>query len=412
MSTVLPRINAPMTRAPSTQRRGQRVRVVTLVDLLSNHGGAERFALQVAMGLDQERFESILCVSRWPMSPELAALAPSGEQAIEALRESRTRFLPLRRTHKVDPAAWMRLERFLRRERVEVLHSHKFGSNLWGSLVARAARVPVVVAHEHTWSYQGQPLRRFVDREIVARYADRFVAVSRADQRRMTDVEGIDPSRTGFIPIGILPFAPSTGVRHVREELAIAPDAPVIGIVGILRAQKAHEVLLRALAQLTSEFPGIQLLIVGDGPRREAIEQSIAGLGLQGNVRLLGLRSDVSDILREIDVAACSSDFEGSPLSVMEYMDAALPIVATAVGGIPDLIESGEHGLLVPPGDPSALAHALGQMLRDPQRAKAMGARAQQRRRSEFDLRVVIQRIEELYCELLARRGMPVPSGA
>jgi glycosyltransferase involved in cell wall biosynthesis len=404
-------MDAAMTRPAAKQRRGRRTRVVTLVDLLSNHGGAERFALQVAMGLDSERFESILCVSRWPMSPELAALAPAGEQAIEELRQSGTRFLPLRRTRKVDPAAWIRLERFLRREHVEILHSHKFGSNLWGSLVARAARVPVVVAHEHTWSYEGQPLRRFIDREVVSRYADRFVAVSQADRRRMTDVEGIDPSRTGFIPIGILPSEVSLGDRHVRDELGIAPEVPVIGIVGILRPQKAHEVLLRALSQLTDEFPDIQLLIVGDGPRREPIEQLIDELRLRGNVRVLGLRSDVPEILREIDVAACSSDFEGSPLSVMEYMDASLPIVATAVGGIPDLIESGEHGLLVPPGDPTALAQALAEMLRDRPRAKAMGERARERRRTEFDLRTVIGRIEELYCELLARRGMPVPGG-
>jgi glycosyltransferase involved in cell wall biosynthesis len=393
------------------QRRGRRTRVVTLVDLLSNHGGAERFALQVAMGLDQERFESILCVSRWPMSPEHRALAPSGPQALEDLRESGARFLPLRRTRKVDLAAWMRLERFLRRERVEILHSHKFGSNLWGSLVARAARVPVVVAHEHTWSYEGQALRRFVDREIIARRADRFVAVSRADQRRMTEVEGIDPARTGFIPIGILPTTPSGGERDIRGELGIAPQAPLLGIVGILRAQKAHEVLLRAVSQLTRDFPDVQLLIVGDGPRREAIEQLIVELGLQGNVCMLGLRSDVPDILRELDVAACSSDFEGSPLAVMEYMDMGLPIVATAVGGIPDLIESGVHGLLVPPGDPTALARGLVELLRDPRRARAMGAQAQERRRSEFDLRVVIGRIEDLYCELLARRGIAVPGG-
>ena len=304
----------------------------------------------------------------------------------------------------------MRLEHFLRHERVDILHTHKFGSNAWGTLVGKMARVPVVLAHEHTWSYKGQPLRRFVDREIIARGADSFIAVSREDQRRMTEIERIDPSRTRFLPIGILPSPRPTGV-DIRAELGIEPSVPIIGIVAILRPQKAHHVLLRAVAQLTGDWPNIQLLIVGDGPERATLEQLIGDLRLQDNVRILGLRSDVPDILHAIDIAACSSDFEGSPLAVLEYMDAALPVVATAVGGIPDLIEPRVHGLLVPPGDSSALAKALGELLRDPKYAREMGERAQKRRHAEFDLRVVIRRLEDLYCELLAQRGRPLPGG-
>jgi glycosyltransferase involved in cell wall biosynthesis len=386
------------------------VRVVTLVDYLSMQGGAERFALQVATGLDRERFESIMCVSRWPLPPDQEHLIPSGPLARAQLERAGVRFLALHRRVKVDPGAWTRLERFLRRERVDILHTHKFGSNVWGTLVGKIARVPVVIAHEHTWSYEGQPLRRFVDREIIARGAQVFIAVSREDQRRMTEIERIDPSRTRFLPIGIPPSPRPTG-GDIRAELGIEPSAPVIGIVAILRPQKAHHVLLRAVAQLTGDWPNIQLLIVGDGPERAALEQLIDDLRLQDNTRILGLRTDVSDILRAIDIAACSSDFEGSPLAVLEYMDAALPVVATAVGGIPDLIESRVHGLLVPPGDSSALAEALGELLRDPKRAREMGERARERRRAEFDLGVVIRRLEDLYCELLARRGRPLPGG-
>jgi len=395
-----------MTDRFSRPPRTDRVRVVTLVDYLSMQGGAERFALQVAMGLDIERFESIMCVSRWPLPPDQEALIPTGPYAREQLERAGVRFLPLQRRLKFDPGAWMRLERFLRRERVDILHTHKFGSNVWGTLVGKMARVPVMLAHEHTWSYEGQPLRRFIDREVIARGVDSFIAVSREDQRRMTEIEHIDPSRTRFLPIGILPSPPPTG-SDIRAELGIEPSAPLIGTVAILRPQKAHHVLLRAVAQLTGNWPDIQLLIVGDGPERATLEQLIGDLRLQANVRILGLRSDVPDILRTIDIAACSSDFEGSPLSVLEYMDAALPVVATAVGGIPDLIEPRVHGLLVPPGDPSALAEALGELLRDPQRAREMGERAQERRRAEFDLSVVIRRLEDLYCELLAQRGDP-----
>jgi glycosyltransferase involved in cell wall biosynthesis len=394
-----------MMQAASLHRRTDRPRVVTLVDLLSRHGGAERLALSIATHLDPERFESILCVSRWPHPPALKSLESTAREALEELEVAGVRFLPLERKYKIDPLAWMRLERFLRKERVDVLHAHKFGSNVWGALVGKLAGTPVMIAHEHTWSFEGQPARRFLDRELVSRACDRFIAVSREDQRRMIEIERIKPSRTLFIPNGVAPLAPASG-RDVRAELGIEPGVPLIGIVGLLRAQKAHHVLLHAAAKLTGDWPEMQVLIVGDGPERDTIESLIGELGLQKNVRILGLRADVPDVLSALDIAVCCSDFEGSPLSVLEYMDAALPVVATSVGGIPDLIDSGVHGLLVPAGDSAALARALAELLGDPARARQMGVRGQERRRGEFALDVMVRRFEELYCQLLERPGL------
>src|SRR5580692_7180969 len=207
----------------------ERVRVVTLIDGLGSLGGAERLALLIATRLDPERFDSTLCVSRWPPARDHD---PSVSQALEQLSAARTRFLPLGRSGKLDVWVWGKLARFLRRERVQVLHAHKFGSNVWGTLMGRLARVPVVLAHEHTWSYEGQPLRRFLDRELVARGADRFIAVSREDRRRMIEVERIDPARTLFLPNGV-PASPPPDGHDVRAELGIPPDVPVIGTVGV-----------------------------------------------------------------------------------------------------------------------------------------------------------------------------------
>jgi glycosyltransferase involved in cell wall biosynthesis len=394
-----------MMQAASLHRRTDRPRVVTLVDLLSRHGGAESLALSIATHLDPERFESILCVSRWPHPPALKSLESDAREALEELEETGVRFLPLERKYKIDPVAWMRLERFLRKERVDVLHAHKFGSNVWGAMVGKLARTPVMIAHEHTWSFEGQPARRFLDRELVSRACDRFIAVSREDQRRMIEIERIEPARTLFIPNGVAPLAPASG-RDVRAELGIEPGVPLIGIVGLLRAQKAHHVLLHAAAKLAGDWPDMQVLIVGDGPERDTIDSLIGELGLKGTVRILGLRADVPDVLGALDIAVCCSDFEGSPLSVLEYMDAALPVVATSVGGIPDLIDSGVHGLLVPAGDSEALAGALAELLGDPGRARQMGVRGQERRRGEFTLDVMVRRFEELYCQLLEQREL------
>lgn len=369
----------------------RRIRVVTMIDRLAP-SGAEIFASRVAEELDPSRFERILCVTR-----------PSPAQLIEPLEEAGVRVLQLGRRSKLDVWRWWPLVSFLRRERVDVLHSHKFGSNVWAALIAGVARVPVFVAHEHTWSYEGQWLRRFLDRRLVSRAADVVLTVSQADRRRMIEVEGVDPGKVLYLPSGVRPHAP-LGRRRVREELGLTPDTPVVGTVCGLRPQKALDVLVRASAVLAETVPGARVLVVGAGPERAALEALVAELGVAETFSLLGAwpPEDVADFLEEIDVAALSSDFEGTPLAVMEFMAASKAVVATAVGGVPDLIEDGVHGLLVPSRRPDAFAGALESLLRDPARRAAMGAAALERQRSEFDFSQMVRRLEDLYGELLA----------
>ena len=361
--------------------------MVTLVDRAITTGGGERMASMITSLLDPDRFERTLCASR-----------SHAADAVEELRDAGVRVLDLHRRSTLDVPAWMPLHTLLRRERVDILHAHMFGSNVWGTVLGRVARVPVVIAHEHTWSYEGQPLRRLLDREVIGRGVDAFLAVSKEDRRRMIEVEGIDPSVVRFVPNGIRPLT-----RHgvdVRAELGIDRDSPVIGTVGVLRRQKALEVLVRAAARLASRFPGLRVLIAGAGPEEAALRSLISELGLGDSVLMLGIRRDVPDLLAALDVAVCCSRFEGSPLSVMEYLAAGKPVVATRVGGVPDLVEHGVHGLLVQPGDPAPLAAAIAELLANPARAAEMGTRGRERQRAEFDVSVVVRRIEDLYEEL------------
>jgi len=375
------------------------VHVLTLVDHLVTTGGAERLALEIATRLAPERFRSTLCASRF----EIAATNGNDEQqALERVRQAGIGFLPLGRQGRVDLWPWRRLAAYVRRERVDVLHAHMFGSNVWGTLIGRLARVPIVIAHEHTWSFEGEPLRRMLDRELIGRFSDAFIAVSRADQRKMIEIERIPAERIRFIPNGIASTAPAAG-RDLRAELGVG-SGPLIGAIGTLRPQKAYDVLIRAAASLREKHPGLHVVIAGGGPERERLDALIGELGLSDVVLMLGRRLDVPNILAELDVAVCASNFEGSPLAVMEYMEAGLPIVATRVGGVPDLIDDGVHGLLVQPGDPLALAGAIDELLRDRPRAAALGAHARERRRREFDLDVMVHNMEALYEELLAAR--------
>ena len=143
---------------------------------------------------------------------------------------------------------------------------------------------------------------------------------------------------------------------------------------------KGFDVLLRATAELLGQLPNLHVLIAGDGPELDALTELASDLGLRDAVRLLGRRSDIPDVLAALDLAVCSSRSEGSPLSVMEYMRAGLPVVASDVGGIPDLIEPGVNGLLVAPNDPKSLAAAIADILDDPQQAAKMGEISRVRR--------------------------------
>ena len=365
--------------------------MLTLIDRPITTGGGERVASVVAEQLDSRRFVRFLCSSR--SSP-----VPTFE---ERLRAAGVQVLTLERTSKVAVWTWRPLVSLLRRERIDVLHAHKFGSNLWGTVIGRLARVPVVIAHEHSWSYEGQPARRLLDREVIARGADAFVAVSREDERRMVAVEGVDPAVIRFIPNGI-PAQHRLG-HDVRAELGLQPDAPVIATVGQLRSEKALDLLIAAAGELVHRFPALRVLIVGDGPEDATLRRAAAAAGLGETVLFLGRRGDVPDVLAAADVAVCCSDREGSPLSVMEYMAAGIPVVATRVGGVPDLIEPEVHGLLVPRGQAPPLATALARLLADGALRAQMGGRARERQQREFDLDVMVRSIEDLYCELFEK---------
>jgi glycosyltransferase involved in cell wall biosynthesis len=385
---------------PDASNTKRRLRVLTLVDRLGTSGGGEKLAMRVAIRLDRERFESWYCATRWA-GGEPATEA--GRRAVEELRAAGVHALGLGREGARSVAGWGRLVRLMRRERIDVLHSHKFGSNAWGAVLAPLAGVPVFVAHEHTWSYEGQPLRRFVDRELIARRSAAFVAVSREDRRRMIEVEGIAPEDVTFVPNGI-DAVPAGDRERARRELGVPEGVPLLGAVAVLREQKGLDVLVRAVAEMARELPDVRLAVAGEGPKRASLEALADELGVGPRVMLLGNRSDVPDLLAAFDVALSASWFEGSPLAAMEYMDAALPIVATRVGGMPDLIDDGVHGRLVDAGDAAGVAAAVVELLRDPDGARAMGERARERRRAEFDLHGTVRALEAMYERLVAER--------
>ena len=381
----------------------RRLKVLTLTDqLIYLGGGAERVAMDIATRLDKTRFESVFCASRyWE-----GARSDGVRDAERRMDEAGVRYFGLGRRSPTDLHRWLPLRGILRRERFDVIHSHMFGSNAWGTVIGRLARTPVIVAHEHTWSFEGKPLRRFVDREVIGRGADVFIAVSRDDRRKMIEIEGVDPEKVLHVPNGIAPPPPPSGA-DLRFELGIPAGAPLIGTVSVLRPQKALDVFIRASADLLRDDPDLRVLLAGDGPLRGELTELVQSLGVEDRLLMLGYRSDASDVMAALDVAVSSSTFEGSPLAVMEYMESARPIVATRVGGVPDLIDDGVHVRLVEPGDQPALTEAIRRMVSDREAARRMGEAARERRRHEFTVELMVRRLEALYERLVAGAGPP-----
>jgi glycosyltransferase involved in cell wall biosynthesis len=374
------------------------IRVLTLVDGIGTYGGAESLARKLVQRLDPERFARSFCVSRW--DPATAA-DPTVQRALAELDEAGVEFIGLERYGKPALRPFASLVARLRRDPVDILHSHKFGSNVWGAIVAPLGRVPTFIAHEHSWAFEGKPLRRLLDRHLIARRADVVVAVSSEDRRRMIEIEGIPPELIELIPNGIAD--PGDGARaDVRAELGIDTGAPVIGTVATLRPYKGVDVLVRAAARLVPDHPDLRVLVAGgdegtDTSVRAELRRLIAELGLESHVLLLGFRSDVPAVVAAMDVGVCSSDFEGSPLSVMEYMAEGKPVVASAVGGIPDLVKDGVTGALVPPREPERLATAIAELLADPTARAAMGERGRELRQAEYSIDSTVRRLSELY---------------
>jgi glycosyltransferase involved in cell wall biosynthesis len=373
----------------------ERLKVVVMVDSLEHPGGGERLAVENAALLDPGRFEVTFCLSRW--RPTAAGTEPT-RSSLERLESAGVEVLRIERT-RLAVWAWRPLLALLHRRRVDIVHAHLFGSNFWAVVLGRLAGVRAIVAHEHIWSYEGRPLRRFLDRHLIARFASVFVAVSEDGRRLMVERERIDPGDIVVIPNGIEDRPHGDGSK-AQAELGLGPEAFVVGTVGNLRAQKALEVLIEAAALLRHQVPGLRVMIAGEGPERDRLEEEIASRGLGEVVALLGARDDVPGLLDAFDLAVCCSDFEGSPLSVMEYMQAGLAVVGTRIGGLEGLVIDGETGTLVPPRDPAALAAALARLAGDPERRRALGARGEELCRKSWRLDTWIGRIEALYLRL------------
>ena len=332
--------------------------------------------------------------------------AQSGGRLAAQAREAgvETVAMPMRRAW--DVAAVRRLVRLIRGERVSIVHTHSSIDGWLGGVAARVARVPVVRTR-----HVSIPIRRGWN-PVYTRLADRVVTSGEAI-RALVLAAGVPPDRVVAIPAGVKlsNFDGAAAGDDARAERARARDAllrslglarPVIGSVAMFRGSKGHDHLLEAFRLLRDEVPGARLLLVGDGIRRQWVESLARDRGLGDAVIFAGFRDDVPALLAVMDCfALASTRTEGVPQSLLQAFAAGTPVVASRIGGIPEVVEDGHTGLLVPPEDRAALARALAAVLRDPAAARERAARARRLVEQRFSHRASVGRLLELYEELI-----------
>ncbi|MCC7261240.1 MAG: glycosyltransferase family 4 protein [Candidatus Latescibacteria bacterium] len=378
-----------------------RPRVLHVITRLDRGGSAENTLLCAA---HMTGYDTVVAVgpTQGERSPTEALARQRGVEFVEVPHLVR----PIRPL--ADLRALWELWRLMRRGRFDLVHTHTSKAGLLGRVAAVLARVPrrVHTAHGHVfYGYHGPALSRlFVWLERwAAWFTDRLVALTPAEEHDQLRFGVGSAAKFAVIHSGVdfAPFARPAADREVtRRVLGLALDGLVIGTLGRLTPIKGQADLVRAFAQVRPQVPEAWLLLVGDGEEGPGLAALVRELGVADRVVFAGWREEVPDLLRAMDIFVLPSLNEGMGKALVEAMYVGLPVVASRVGGVPDLIEAGRAGLLVPPGQPAALAAALLGLAADPHRRRELGARAAQVARA-YSVESMIEKLDGLYQSLL-----------
>ena len=302
----------------------------------------------------------------------------------------------------------LRLYRLMRKERFQVIETFTHHANLLGLPVAWLARLPVRVAGHHGRIEQLQAwITRLHTRVINSRITSVLVAVSTRVQKFAIEEEGVAPEKIVVIPNRHASRNPVQSMEETRsryrQEIGLDDGGLLVLSVGRLVEQKGHIYLLEAIPAIVEQFPKTVFAIAGDGGQRAELEIRCEQLGISPSVRFLGTRSDVPELLQVADIFVLPSLWEGFPIALLEAMEAGLPVIATQVEGVEEIVIDGANGLLLPPGDPEALQNALQRMLAQPDLRVNLGAAGRSLVQGTFRLEQMCRRYESLFVRLLER---------
>ncbi|MDE3102013.1 MAG: glycosyltransferase [Chloroflexota bacterium] len=379
-----------------------RTRVVRIITRL-NVGGPAIQALLLTEHLDPERYESHLIAGRpGPREGDMTAFRGGAVRPIYLGSLGREISPPS------DAATLVRLVVLLRRLRPDIVHTHLAKAGFVGRVAARLAATRVVIHTFHGNVLRGYfgpaRTRLFLSLErYLARISDRIVSISPRQTAELLSLRIAPREKLVEIPLGLdlAPFiAPSPS--GLRSELGLGDESPLVGIVARLVPVKGVDVFLRAAWRIHATRPDTRFVVVGDGELRDELEELAREIGVAPVVTFTGWRADLAPVYHDLDVVVLTSHNEGTPVTLIEAAAAQRPVVATAVGGVPDVID-GQSGLLVPDGDIDALSRSVIRLLEDRALARTLAAAARARVYPRYDRSELLARIDALYCGSIAR---------
>lgn len=303
-----------------------------------------------------------------------------------------------------DPSGVLRLYRFIRKHRIDVVQTHGLRADSVGRIVGRLAGARAVISTIHSIDPWRRRRHVFLDR-LTSGWVSKWVAVCEAAKAATVARERYPANRIEVVPIGIEPRPISReNMDATRAALGIAPEAgPVIGIVANLREMKGHRDVIAALPELRRRHPGIVFVFAGKDASNGEIEREARAANLLDSIRFPGFVADVPALLGALDIFCLPSHWEGLPVSIIEAMHAGLAIIATQVGGIPELIRHGQEGLLIPPRNPEALTAAVDELATNWAKRTSLGRAALQRAITDFTVGTMARRMETIYRQSLNR---------
>lgn len=368
------------------------LKTILYLSTSSGPGGAERVISNLAASLDPRRYRAVLCLFR-----------PGWIQERSENRGIRTFIIP---THGMTDWRWaLQFKRLLRQERVDLIHAHEFDANVQGTFVAAMSGIPLV-ATVHGKNYFWERFRRRLAYRWVSRRAT-MVAVSQNLKQFIVEKVGISPGRIEVLynGVGALPHCDGVDVDNCKRELGLPEIHQIVGVVGNLYPVKGHQYLIDAIPSILMTCPNTSFVFAGRGELEAELKSRVHRLGVEARVFFLGLRQDIQTILAMLDVFVLPSLSEGLSMAILEAMIAGKPVVATHVGGNPELVLDGETGFLVPPRDSQALASSLVTLLTNRQQAAQFSEKGKCRAEGQFSLQTMVCAYQSLYDKCLESEG-------
>jgi sugar transferase (PEP-CTERM/EpsH1 system associated) len=357
-------------------------------------GGLENGVVNLINTMDGNRFAHAIC-----------CISQAGRNA-EKLNGQDVSIFEMKKGERSEIFLPFKLARLFKRTQIDIVHTRNWGA-ADGIIGGRLAGIPIIIHGEHGRDMSdpdGSNTKRNFIRKLLSYFVVHFITVSNDLREWLITFVGIDEKKVQTIYNGVdtIKFNPDNK-NLIREKHKYSSEEIIIGTVGRLDPVKDQQLLIKAFAKLRSKYHNIILLIIGDGPCRENLENLTKDLGLKQNVRFLGMRSDVPELLKLMDIFVLPSIFEGVSNTILEAMAMGLPVIATNVGGNPDLIEDGETGILVPKEDVSTLTTALERYIMDHTTMKRHGTAGRKRAIDKFGLHRMVAQYEDMYTFLTTK---------